>query len=99
MQAPDSLPMAALNDMHGGGGELLPLSTGAADLISGSQVPNSSPTAASASSDMYGGATSDACAQLNERLAPFRDPSKSFAVRYVAAGRDAHITAQLRVQL
>lgn len=37
------------------------------------QVPNSSPTAASASSDMYGAATSDACRQLNERLAPYRE--------------------------
>lgn len=36
------------------------------------KVPNSSPTAASASSDMYGAAAADACAQLNARLAPFR---------------------------
>ncbi|MEW5297568.1 MAG: hypothetical protein WDW36_000770 [Sanguina aurantia] len=36
------------------------------------KVPNASPTAASASSDMYGGAVLDACSQLAERLAPFR---------------------------
>lgn len=37
------------------------------------KVPNSSPTAASASSDMYGSATADACAQLNARLKPYRE--------------------------
>ena len=37
------------------------------------KVPNSSPTAASASSDMYGAAVLDACAQLNARLAPLRE--------------------------
>jgi len=37
------------------------------------QVPNSSPTAASASSDMYGGAVLDACRQINERLQPFKE--------------------------
>lgn len=36
------------------------------------KVPNASPTAASASSDLYGAAAADACRQLNERLAPFR---------------------------
>ena len=36
------------------------------------KVPNASPTAASASSDMYGAAAADACAQLNACLAPFR---------------------------
>lgn len=36
------------------------------------KVPNASPTAASASSDMYGAAAADACRQLAERLAPFR---------------------------
>jgi xanthine dehydrogenase/oxidase len=45
------------------------------------KVPNASPTAASASSDMYGGAVSDACAQLNARLAPFKKEGASFAVR------------------
>ena len=45
------------------------------------KVPNSSPTAASASSDLYGSATADACRQLNERLAPFKErmPRASFA--------------------
>lgn len=37
------------------------------------KVPNASPTAASASSDMYGSAATDACAQLNARLAPYRE--------------------------
>ena len=37
------------------------------------KVPNASPTAASASSDMYGAAAADACAQLNVRLAPYRE--------------------------
>ena len=43
------------------------------------KVPNSSPTAASASSDMYGAAAADACAQINARLAPYREkmPGKS----------------------
>ena len=35
-------------------------------------VANSSPTAASASADMYGGAVLDACTQLLERLKPYR---------------------------
>ena len=37
------------------------------------KVPNTSPTAASASSDIYGGAVLDACQQLRGRLAPFRE--------------------------
>ena len=48
------------------------------------KVPNASPTAASASSDMYGGAVMDACRQINERLAPYRKEAKenaTFAVR------------------
>ncbi|KAK9811378.1 hypothetical protein WJX72_002855 [[Myrmecia] bisecta] len=36
------------------------------------KVPNASPTAASASSDLYGAAVANACQQLNERLAPFK---------------------------
>ena len=46
------------------------------------KVPNASPTAASASSDMYGAAAADACRQLNARLAPFREklPGKGFKV-------------------
>lgn len=36
------------------------------------KVPNASPTAASASSDLYGAAILDACDQLNARLAPIR---------------------------
>ena len=34
------------------------------------QVPNSSPTAASASSDIYGSAVLDACEQIKARMAP-----------------------------
>lgn len=34
------------------------------------KVPNSSPTAASASADMYGGAVLDACQQIKARMAP-----------------------------
>jgi len=37
------------------------------------KVPNSSPTAASASSDMYGGAILDACKQINARLQPVKE--------------------------
>ena len=37
------------------------------------KVPNASPTAASASSDMYGDATEDACEQINARLKPVRE--------------------------
>lgn len=44
------------------------------------QIPNASPTAASASSDLYGAAAADACAQLNARLEPYRAkmPDASF---------------------
>jgi len=44
------------------------------------KVPNATPTAASASSDLYGAAAADACAQLNARLAPYRaaHPDDSF---------------------
>jgi xanthine dehydrogenase/oxidase len=36
------------------------------------QVPNSSPTAGSASTDLYGMAVLDACRQINDRLKPYR---------------------------
>uniref|UniRef100_A0A7S1ER10 Xanthine dehydrogenase n=1 Tax=Timspurckia oligopyrenoides TaxID=708627 RepID=A0A7S1ER10_9RHOD len=39
---------------------------------SSDKIPNASPTAASASSDMYGMAILDACSQLNSRLDPYR---------------------------
>ena len=54
------------------------------------KVPNSSPTAASASSDMYGSATADACAQLNARLKPYREkrPDSSFTELVNAAYLD-----------
>ena len=38
------------------------------------KVPNTSPSAASASSDLYCMAVIDACSQLKTRLAPFRQP-------------------------
>ena len=37
------------------------------------KVPNSSPSAASASADLYGGATLKACEELKARLAPYRE--------------------------
>ncbi len=43
------------------------------------KVPNTSPSAASASSDLYCMAVIDACSQLRERLAPFRKPQTSTA--------------------
>ncbi|KAH7618960.1 putative Xanthine dehydrogenase 1 [Nannochloris sp. 'desiccata'] len=51
------------------------------------KVPNASPTAASASSDMYGAAAADACAQLNARLAPYKAklPPNSTFVEIVQA--------------
>lgn len=36
------------------------------------KVPNTSPTAASASSDLYGSAVLDACEQIAKRLEPYR---------------------------
>ncbi|KAL8025039.1 putative CO dehydrogenase flavoprotein domain superfamily [Plasmopara halstedii] len=46
------------------------------------KVPNSQPSAASMSTDMYGMATLDACEQILERLAPIRErlgPNASFS--------------------
>ncbi|XLT69295.1 hypothetical protein HN873_025734, partial [Arachis hypogaea] len=45
------------------------------------KVPNSSPTAASASSDMYGAAVLDACEQIKARMEPIasRNNFNSFA--------------------
>ena len=40
------------------------------------KVPNASPTAASASTDLYGAAAQDACRQLRERLRPYREACK-----------------------
>ncbi|XP_019862049.1 PREDICTED: xanthine dehydrogenase/oxidase-like [Amphimedon queenslandica] len=37
------------------------------------KVPNNSPTAASASSDLYGMAVKDACEQIKERLQPYKE--------------------------
>ncbi len=51
----------------------MPLSKVYVSETSTDKVPNASPTAASASSDMYGGAVLDACNQINARLQPFRE--------------------------
>lgn len=55
------------------------------------KVPNASPTAASASSDMYGAAAADAVRQLKERLKPFADtmPGASFKASGWRAGLEA----------
>eukprot|EP00892_Ulva_mutabilis_P007836 jgi/Ulvmu1/5424/UM022_0219.1 len=50
------------------------------------KVPNASPTAASASSDLYGAAILDACHQLNERLAPIREKCGPVASMHDIAG-------------
>jgi len=44
------------------------------------KIPNATPTAASASSDLYGAAAADACEQLQARLQPYRkeNPNASF---------------------
>lgn len=55
----------------------VPLSKVFISETSTDKVPNASPTAASASSDMYGAAILDACRQLNERLAPFRQAAEA----------------------
>ena len=55
------------------------------------KVANASPTAASASTDLYGGATADACAQLAARLAPYRarlGPGAPMAALAAAAWAD-----------
>ena len=55
------------------------------------KVANASPTAASASTDLYGGATADACAQLVARLAPYRErlgPDAPLAALAAAAWAD-----------
>ena len=49
------------------------------------KVPNASPTAASASSDLYGAAVVDACAQINARLAPVKASLGEAASRNFAA--------------
>ncbi len=51
----------------------VPISSVFISETSTDKVPNASPTAASASSDMYGGAVLDAVQQLNARLAPYRE--------------------------
>ncbi|XP_027342144.1 xanthine dehydrogenase 1-like isoform X5 [Abrus precatorius] len=48
----------------------IPLSSVFISDTSTDKVPNSSPTAASASSDMYGAAVLDACEQINARMEP-----------------------------
>ncbi|GBG80495.1 hypothetical protein CBR_g30957 [Chara braunii] len=51
----------------------VPLSSVFISETSTDKVPNASPTAASASSDLYGGAVMDACQQLNARMQPVKN--------------------------
>ncbi|KAI0525010.1 hypothetical protein KFK09_004400 [Dendrobium nobile] len=51
----------------------IPLSSVFISETSTDKVPNSSPTAASASSDMYGAAVLDACEQIKARMKPIAD--------------------------
>lgn len=59
----------------------IPLSSVFISETSTDKVPNASPTAASASSDMYGAAVLDACEQIKARMEPVasRGNHKSFA--------------------
>ena len=61
------------------------------------RVPNSSPTAASASTDLYGGAVKLACDELAARLKPYWDvePKPKWEVRaaQAAAGLFIHVIA------
>ena len=61
----------------------VPLSAVHVSETSTDKVPNASPTAASASSDMYGAAAVDAAQQIVARLAPYREktPDATFKVR------------------
>jgi xanthine dehydrogenase/oxidase len=43
------------------------------DDCASDKVPNTSPTAASASTDLYGMAVKNACEQINERLMPYKE--------------------------
>lgn len=58
----------------------IPLETVHINETATDKIPNATPTAASASSDLYGAAAADACAQLNARLQPYRieHPDASF---------------------
>lgn len=59
----------------------IPISSVFISETSTDKVPNASPTAASASSDMYGAAVLDACEQIKARMQPIADRHKhsSFA--------------------
>lgn len=52
------------------------------------QVPNASPTAASASSDLYGGAVLDACQQIKARMEPVAAQRKHSTFAEVAVAVD-----------
>ncbi|PNW76169.1 hypothetical protein CHLRE_12g545101v5 [Chlamydomonas reinhardtii] len=56
----------------------VPLSKVFISETSTDKVPNASPTAASASSDMYGAAVLDACQQIAGRLQPYRTPGRTW---------------------
>ncbi|EFJ27160.1 hypothetical protein SELMODRAFT_172098 [Selaginella moellendorffii] len=57
----------------------IPISSVFISETSTDKVPNASPTAASASSDMYGAAVIDACNQIKERMRPLMSQYDSFA--------------------
>lgn len=59
------------------------------------QVPNASPTAASASSDIYGAAVLDACEQIKARMEPIASQQNfsSFAEVFFPYGLCIFLTA------
>ncbi|KNA16760.1 hypothetical protein SOVF_086250 [Spinacia oleracea] len=62
----------------------IPLSSVFISETSTDKVPNSSPTAASASSDMYGAATLDACEQIKARMDPIASKRNFFSFAELA---------------
>jgi xanthine dehydrogenase/oxidase len=61
-------------------------------------VPNASPTAASASSDLYGGAVADACRQLMGRLRPYLLKAAAEAASSAATAAAAAAAATTTVE-
>ncbi|KAL5708166.1 hypothetical protein ACHQM5_018991 [Ranunculus cassubicifolius] len=62
----------------------LPLSSIFISETSTDKVPNASPTAASASSDMYGAAVLDACEQIKKRMEPIASENKHLSFAQLA---------------
>jgi len=78
------------------GEEIVPLPLSAVKVASATRtdsVPNASPTAASASSDLYGGAVADACAQLMQRLRPYLLKAAAAAAAAATAAAEAPSSA------